>query len=100
MIIYWKRISDGEIVEINTNLTDRDLVHVWLSGQPLGRAKTSPELVTVTAETTEEVAEVELSEEQTTEKVELHRLFEEKFQRPVPNVKKNDLERIQSKLAE
>lgn len=53
------------------------------------------------ASETSEVSDTsEETSAETSERDELHRQFEEKFQRPVPNVKKNDLEWIRAKIAE
>lgn len=91
-LIHVIRKSDGEVTVVSTQTPWRDEDYVWLSGQPLGKYKGQPkeELPTKKEENDEDGKWQET----------IHDLYEQKFGKKVPNIKKNDLEWISKKLAE
>lgn len=89
-LIHVIRKSDGEVTVVSTQTPWRDEDYVWLSGQPLGKYAGQPK---------EELpAKKEENEESGGETI--HDLYEQKFGKKVPNIKKNDIEWISKKLAE
>lgn len=92
-LIHVIRKSDGEVTVVSTQTPGRDEDYVWLSGQPLGKYAGQPKEELPTKK--EENEDNEESEGET-----IHDLYEQKFGKKVPNIKKNDLEWISKKLAE
>lgn len=88
MIIYGKRISDGEVTVIDTNKSNWDEIHVWLSGQRLGRFAGLP------------VEEPQTADDSDFELLELQLAYANKFGKKLAPAYKNNKERIRSKLSE
>lgn len=86
-LIHVIRKSDGEVTVVSTQTTGRDEDYVWLSGQPLGKYAGQPK------------EELPAKKEENGEET-IHDLYEQKFGKKVPNIKKNDIEWISKKLAE
>ena len=92
-LIHVIRKSDGEVTVVSTQTTGRDEDYVGLSGQPLGKYAGGPKVELPKKEEQEQ-------EEQEEQEETIHDLYEQKFGKKVPNIKKNDLEWISKKLAE
>lgn len=91
-LIHVIRKSDGEVTVVSTQTTGRDEDYVGLSGQPLGKY--------AGGEKVELPKKVEEVEQEMGQPETIHDLYKQKFGKKVPNIKKNDLERISKKLAE